>query len=641
MAANLGQLVVSINMDSSDLTNGISQAQSKLSAFGDKCKAIGGALTAAITLPVVAVGAEIIKLASDAQEMQSKFSTVFGDSAEDAEAWAEAYGEAAGRSKNAIMTMMGDFGSVLTGLGMSRDAAAEFSGQVVELAMDLGSFNNMAPEEAFDKISSAMRGESEAAESLGVAMNEVTIAAQMQSMGLQGQFSDLDEVTKKQVLYNLIVSQSGDALGDAVKTSGSFANQMNALKGKLEDVGAALGTHLLPYATALVNSLKELTAGFGEITPEMQKTILVVAGIAAAIGPLLIIIGMLASAISSILGLFAEGGALAGIGVTLGGISAPVVAAVAAIVAAFAILGVAIYEVWQENEDLRNAVNAVWADIQDCIQRSIDAITALWSTFGPGITTVWSAVWETIKGVVSGALTVIVNIIGLLMNIATRDWEGAAENLKGIWSGLWEIIVTVTEGVVDILTAVFDLLVDAIKAIWEAFTDELSERWETFKTKVVTIAGELGEGIMSKFNTLESRVKTVWDAVKFAITNPVEAAKTVVLGIIDTIVNAFANMNIQIPPIKLPHVSVSTAYTDVGGVPIPVPDFSVNWYASGGIFSSPAIIGVGEAGSEAVIPLDKLGSLGNTININISGAGNPDAVARSVMRELSKRGVKV
>lgn len=41
-------------------------------------------------------------------------------------------------------------------------------------------------------------------------------------------------------------------------------------------------------------------------------------------------------------------------------------------------------------------------------------------------------------------------------------------------------------------------------------------------------------------------------------------------------------------------------------MPPSVPHLDVNWYASGGIFNKPSVIGVGEAGTEAVIPIDKL-----------------------------------
>ena len=48
-----------------------------------------------------------------------------------------------------------------------------------------------------------------------------------------------------------------------------------------------------------------------------------------------------------------------------------------------------------------------------------------------------------------------------------------------------------------------------------------------------------------------------------------------------------------------------------------MPKFDVDWYQRGGIFKKPSIIGVGEAGPEAVVPLNKAG-IGN-VNITVTG----------------------
>lgn len=81
-----------------------------------------------------------------------------------------------------------------------------------------------------------------------------------------------------------------------------------------------------------------------------------------------------------------------------------------------------------------------------------------------------------------------------------------------------------------------------------------------------------------------------------------------------------------------------------------IPDFGVSWYKTGGIFSDPSVIGVGEAGSEAVVPLDKLwarfdqmaemiieatGSkvINQEININQPVSG-PVETARAIKRQM-------
>ena len=90
--------------------------------------------------------------------------------------------------------------------------------------------------------------------------------------------------------------------------------------------------------------------------------------------------------------------------------------------------------------------------------------------------------------------------------------------------------------------------------------------------------------------------------------------------------------------IKLPHLSISGK---LSLNPPSVPKISIDWYKTGGIFDSPSVIGVGESGSEAVVPLDKfwdkLDNLHGETNIviNVNGANkDPREIAEEVKRVL-------
>lgn len=76
----------------------------------------------------------------------------------------------------------------------------------------------------------------------------------------------------------------------------------------------------------------------------------------------------------------------------------------------------------------------------------------------------------------------------------------------------------------------------------------------------------------------------------------------------------------------LPHFSLSGQFD---AKTKSVPHVSVNWYAKGGVFDGPSVVGVGEAGREAVIPLNRrtLASIGGGIAESAGGAGGIDARA--------------
>jgi TP901 family phage tail tape measure protein len=118
----------------------------------------------------------------------------------------------------------------------------------------------------------------------------------------------------------------------------------------------------------------------------------------------------------------------------------------------------------------------------------------------------------------------------------------------------------------------------------------LYKNWDTIKQKGI----ELKDNLITTFNNMKEKVINAWDSLRTAASDIFNKIKEAILA-------PFRNLHIP-----LPHVSVSWRSVGVGPLSITIPDFNVKWYATGGIFNSPAIIGVGEAGPEAVIPIEKL-----------------------------------
>jgi hypothetical protein len=272
-------------------------------------------------------------------------------------------------------------------------------------------------------------------------------------------------------------------------------SQLQLLKNGAVDLGISFGEVMLPVIKDLADSLSGLAKWFSDLSPGMKKTILVIAGIAAAIGPLLLILGLMASGVSSIIGLVGI------VGPIIGGLAAPIAIAIAAIAAIVAI-GVLLYKNW---DTIKEKASELWSSI--------------------------TATFDNIKTAVSDKMAA--------MGDAVR---GAIEKIKGFFSFKWEL-----------------------------------------------------------------------------------------------------------PKIKLPHFDLKGKFSFI---PPQVPKLSVNWYKDGGIFANPSVIGVGEAGTEAVLPIDKLdsilakalekvggGTMDHTGTITVKGVtdnGQTVAVANIVMDQLRK-----
>lgn len=132
----------------------------------------------------------------------------------------------------------------------------------------------------------------------------------------------------------------------------------------------------------------------------------------------------------------------------------------------------------------------------------------------------------------------------------------------------------------------------------------LYKNWDTIKTK----ASALKTSISTKFNQ-----------IKDAITKPIDAAKETVSDIVDSIKGFFTNMKLKLPKITVPKLPTFSITGKFGFNPLSVPKLDINWNAKGGIFTKPTLLGggqgVGEAGAEAVLPIEKLGGMmANTLS---------------------------
>lgn len=163
----------------------------------------------------------------------------------------------------------------------------------------------------------------------------------------------------------------------------------------------------------------------------------------------------------------------------------------------------------------------------------------------------------------------------------------------------------------------------------------LYKNWDTIKAKAI----ELKTKVVAAFNEFKTKVSSIWSA----ITAPITKAVSTIQSAISRIKSIINGAKLSLPKFKLPHFNISAGKLPwgIGGKGTP-PKISVSWYAEGGIFDSASLIGVGEAGPEAVVPLDRFWktlegmSTGETnIVININGSNkDPREIAEEVKRVL-------
>lgn len=321
---------------------------------------------------------------------------------------------------------------------------------------------------------------------------------------------------------------------ETLQRANEFNDQLDTLKAigvtALMQVGTQLSAYLAPALEKVVGWVGQLAGWLGNLSPEVLTVIGIVGGVLAVIAPLLLVLGKMAFAISSIMSLAST------LGITIGALAGPIGIAIAAIAAIIAI-GVLLYKNW-----------------------------------------------------------------------------------------------------------------DKIKAKAIAIKNSLIATWTNIKTKVIGAVNSLKTSLLTAWNSIKATASRVWGNIKSAITTPIQNAKDTIKGVVDKIKDFFpiklGNLfsGLKIPHIKLPHFKLVGEFSIKNKT---VPHLDVSWYKTGGIFDSPSVIGVGEAGPEAVVPLDKfwekLDNMGGGIVINVYGSDGmsvkqlADEVQRRLIEEQKRR----
>lgn len=240
-------------------------------------KVAGAAIVQQMGSAMLQFGMDSIKAASDAEEAGSKFDTVFRENAPAARAELEAFADAANRSGVEMMGMAANIQDTLVPMGIAREEAAGLSVDVVKLAADLGSFNNMPMDEALKRLQGTLVGSHENALAFGVVINENTLKAKLAENGWDSLTGAQLEAAKVQARLQLLYEGTTDAQGDAIRTSESLANQMAGLDAATLDLQVSLGNLLAPAAEFFVDlatqgaeNLKAVTDGVANMQGAIQ-----------------------------------------------------------------------------------------------------------------------------------------------------------------------------------------------------------------------------------------------------------------------------------------------------------------------------------------------------------------------------------
>ena len=291
----------------------------------------GTALTAGVTLPLVAIGGAALKMGMDAVESENLVSVSFGDMTAAATAWSQNLSASLGLNQFELRKTAGTLYNMTSSMGLGKDAAFEMSTGVASLAADMASFRNIGMDEALVKIKAGLTGETEPLKAIGILVDENTTKTYAYKTGIAAQGAELTQQQKVMARWQAILAQTKNDQGDLARTLESPANQLRIMRTRVEEAATALGVSLMPVVQTVIGGVARVVPyiqsgvqWFAALPTPVKAGALAVGALFAALGPLVVVAGAVASGIGALLP------AAAAVGGVLGGIAIGPVAAVVA-----------------------------------------------------------------------------------------------------------------------------------------------------------------------------------------------------------------------------------------------------------------------------------------------------------------------
>ena len=466
--AKLGDLIVRVGADTREFNRELGKIQRKIRETSDNIMDMGKAMSMGVTLPIAGLGAAAVKAAADLETMETQFISLTGG-AEQAAAMVDQLNQFAAATPFQIEEIAGAARQLLA-------AGTDISqvNEQLQFLGDIAATSGASIEEItaiFAKVQAKGKVELENLNQL--AERGIPIfKALSDATGLPADKLGAGAVSVQQFndVLKGFAQEGGFAAGAMERLSQTAAGKFSTAMDNLKQAGAEIGRVLLPYVTAAIDKVTELAGKFMNLDEGTQKTIVAIAGIAAAIGPAIMAFAAYSKAVAGIQVAMAAAKA-AGIALNATLLTNPITAVAIAVAAAIALIIAnwdQIHAYFTSGEGSKT-----WDQLKQTVASAVDAIKEIWTMFVGFLQVVWNQfgddfigivgnVMDMVFGIFRGVLGIIGNLFQAFTSLLQGDWKSALGYLANISITIWQTITRTFLGALETLGRGVDAFLTAV-----------------------------------------------------------------------------------------------------------------------------------------------------------------------------------
>lgn len=353
-------------------------------------------------------------------------------------------------------------------------------------------------------------------------------------------------------LSGAISNCDGTSLSMAETMQDNLAGQLTILKSQLEELAISFSDILMPAIRSIVSHIQGLVDKLNQLDPQTKETIVKIALVVAALGPMLIVLGKTISGIGSVLSLVSK--APAAIGAVKGGITAVTGAlgvsmgTILAVVAAIAALVAAFMHLWKTNENFKNNILGIWEQIKSTFSGLTQGITdrinalgfnfesftdmlkAAWDALCNLLAPVFEGVFQNIANIFSEISGIILGLLDVFIGLFTGNWDQLWNGVKGIFTSIWNFIVSTFTNILNTLKGIADVVLGWFGTSWNEVWTSIKDFFVNIWTSISTFFTGIVTGIRDFF-------VNIWTGIYNFFSNIFNAIYTVVSTVFQTIYN--------------------------------------------------------------------------------------------------------